>query len=75
VDRASVTAKPSGLSSTSEGDTPEKRILDITPTLGYRSAVGAGGQRVAGLENMWVDFAQRPAADDEPWDLAAHVRH
>jgi predicted TIM-barrel fold metal-dependent hydrolase len=35
----------------------------------------ASVQHLAGLENVWVDFAQHPAADDETWNLAAHVRH
>ena len=32
-------------------------------------------KHLAGLENVWVDFAQHPATDDETWDLAAHVKH
>jgi predicted TIM-barrel fold metal-dependent hydrolase len=31
-------------------------------------------RHLAGLDNVWVDFAQHPAEDDETWDLAAHVR-
>ncbi len=32
-------------------------------------------QHLAKLDNVWVDFAQHPTADDETWDIAAHVRH
>jgi predicted TIM-barrel fold metal-dependent hydrolase len=35
----------------------------------------AAVEHLAGVENVWVDFAQHPAVDDETWDLAAHVRH
>lgn len=31
-------------------------------------------EHLAKLDNVWVDFAQHPATDDETWNLAAHVR-
>ena len=35
----------------------------------------ASVEHLAGLENVWADFAQHPAVDDETWNLAAHVKH
>jgi predicted TIM-barrel fold metal-dependent hydrolase len=44
--------------------------VSMTPA-GHRAAV----EHLAGLDNVWADFAQHPAEDDPGWDLADLVRH